>query len=186
MEDGTGISELSPVSVAKVIRKHHYYPERGKSSYAEFDENTWIARLGMGDETSAHALVGVTAEELPDSLTVSFVVDGTLQHLDENSLMGMRIDYEVNGEYIEGVLFHGGLYDSQRDAPMPWGTKRLPEQVVQVQDLSNFRIDPGMYAPANWSGRALISFEMQNTGANTRAKVIVRAAPRLAVDPFND
>ena len=173
VEDGTGISELNHVSVAKVIRKHHYYPERGKSNYAEFDENTWIAYLGMGNERFAHSLVGVTAEEFPPSLSVSFIVDGPLHHLDKNSLLGIRIDYEVGGEFTKGVLFHGGLYDSERDAPMPWGTKRLPDEVIQVRDLSNFKIAPATNAPANWSGRAIISFEMQNTGANTRAKVII-------------
>ncbi|MCD6386612.1 hypothetical protein J7M23_12660, partial [Candidatus Sumerlaeota bacterium] len=52
-------------------------------------------------------------------------------------------------------------------------TKRLPDEVIQVRDLSNFKIAPATNAPANWSGRAIISFEMQNTGANTRAKVII-------------
>lgn len=175
-EDGTGISELDPVSVAKVIRKHHYYPDRSESCYAEFDENTWIARLGMGNEKLAHSLVGITVEEIPSVLKVSFVVEARLQRLDENSLLGMRIDYEVNGKYTKSILFHGELYDSQRNATMPWGTKRLPDEVIQIQDLSNFEIDLISDAPANWSGRAIISFEMQNTGANTRAKVVVSTA----------
>jgi len=173
-EDGTGISKLDHVSVAKVIRKHHYYPDRSKSCYAEFGENTWIARLGMDNEKLAHSLVGVTVEEIPSVLKVSFVVEARLQRLDENSLLGMRIDYEVNGKYTKSILFHGELYDSQRNATMPWGTKRLPDEVIQIQDLSNFEIDLISDAPANWSGRAIISFEMQNTGAHTRARVVIK------------
>ncbi|MCD6384505.1 hypothetical protein J7M23_01890, partial [Candidatus Sumerlaeota bacterium] len=60
-------------------------------------------------------------------------------------------------------------------------TKRLPDEVIQVRDLSNFKIAPATNAPANWSGRAIISFEMQNTEANTRAKVIVRPASTKSV-----
>ncbi len=173
VEDGSGISELDPISIAKVIRKHHYYPNRGKSNYAEFNENNWIAYLGMGGEQWADSIVGVEVEELPDVLYMSFFVDGVLQNLDPNSLLGLRIDYKVNDSYTKGVLFHGGLCDSQRSSLLPWGTKGLPEQVIEVTDLSNFEIKPAMYAPQDWNGRAIISFEMQNTGANTRAKVVV-------------
>jgi hypothetical protein len=72
-------------------------------------------------------------------------------------------------------LFHGGLYNAGRNAEMPWGTKRQAEQVVQVAALTNFTFAPANYAPSNWDGRAILSFIMQNSGANTRARVQVSA-----------
>ena len=178
-DDDSGRSDLTPGPVAKVIRTLHYYPDRAKSAYADFDRNTWTARLGMGSETSAEATVGVTAQDLPPILTVSCQTDGPLTRQDADSLLGVRIDYQVGGVYAKSVLFHGrlhgaDLYDARRSAPMPWGTKRQPNEAVRVADFGHFTVTPGAHAPAHWTGRAQITFLMQNTGAGTRAKIVVR------------
>ncbi len=179
-EDGKGLSELSPVKVARVIRVHHYYPSRGTSSYADFDRKTWIARLGMANNQFADQEVGATVEELPSTLDVAVKVEGKLLKLDANSLLGVRVDYMVDGSYAKGILFHGAydrgadLYDKDRTAPMPWGTKRQPDQVVAVVNLASFQIKPAEYAPANWRGRVQITFILQNSGVGTRAQIIVR------------
>ncbi|MBN2180643.1 MAG: hypothetical protein JW715_01920 [Sedimentisphaerales bacterium] len=178
-DDKTGLSELIPVKVADVIKVNHYYPQRGTSSYADFDRKTWIARLGMADEKIADQEVGVLASDLPDLLNVTVSVEGKLQNLDKNSLLGIRVDYIVEGGYRRAVLFHGpyngvDLYNNQRNAAMPWGTKKQADEVVAVNDLSKFQIALKKLAPSNWKGKAHISFIMQNAGAGTRAKIILR------------
>jgi len=179
-DDDTGLSDLAPAPVAPIVRTLHYYPDRAKAAYADFDRNTWTARLGMGPETSAEATVGVTAESLPPVFTVSAQTDRPLTRLDADSLLGVRLDYQVGGAYTKSVLFHGplrggpDLYDARRSAPLPWGTKRQPDEAVRVADFSHFTVTPRAHAPAHWTGRAQITFLMQNTGAGTRAKIVVR------------
>jgi xylan 1,4-beta-xylosidase len=178
-DDDTGLSELTPVEVANVIKVNHYYPQRGTSSYADFDRKTWIARLGMAKEKIANQQVGVLANGLPDTLRATVTVEEKLQNQDQNSLLGIRVDYNVQGTYSKSVLFHGpyngvDLYNSRRNAKMPWGTKKQADEVIRVNDLAEFQIALKKLAPENWKGKAHITFIMQNAGQGTRAKIILR------------
>ncbi|MBN2212602.1 MAG: hypothetical protein JW723_00030 [Bacteroidales bacterium] len=178
-DDRSGLSELTNVHVADVIRVNHYYPQRGTSSWSDFDRKTWIARLGMGKETQADQEVGVLAGNLPDNLEVKVMVEGTLQKPDQNSLLGIRIDYETDGKYNKAVMFHCpyngvDLYSKDRDAVYPWGTQRKAEEVFAVDDFGEFRLPLKESAPAGWKGKAHIGFIMQNAGPGTRAKIILR------------
>ncbi len=178
-DDGTGISELDPVDVARVIKVNRYYPQRGTTSYADFDRKTWIARLGMGEEQKADQEIGVLAAELPDIMTAEITVEGELQKLNANSLLGIRVDYEVNGAFTKAVLFHGpyqgtDLYSKDRTAVYPWGTREKAESVMAVENLGKFRIPLAEYAPAGWTGKAHIGFIMHNAGAGTRSRIVLR------------
>ncbi len=173
--DGLGHQEpdRSGPDKARIQRQYHYYYSRGASNYAYFDEKTWTARLGMGDVEWTDSIVGVLADHLPDELNIAFDVCGELQEKDRNSLLGVRIDFETDGGYENSVQFHGGLYRGDRDFLQRWGTKKLPDQVVE-KDLSGFTVKLSDYAPENWTGRAILTFEMQNSGVGTSAKVTVR------------
>lgn len=179
-QDGTGLSELAPSDVAQVIRINRYYPDRGKtSSYADFDRKTWIARLGMMDNALAGEMIGVLADDLPGSLDVSVKVEGKLQKMDKASLLGIRIDYRVDGEYRESVLFHGpyeglDLYDPDASVVLPWGQDPRIDLIHLVENLSQFTIDLEENAPEEWTGTAHISFLMRGAGAGTRAKFTLR------------
>jgi xylan 1,4-beta-xylosidase len=178
-DDKSGLSELTPVNVANVIKVNHYYLERGTSSWSDFDRKTWIARLGTGDDKDAEQRVGVLANDLPDVLNTKIIVEGNLQKLDKNSLLGIRVDYEANGSYSKAVLFHGAyggidLYSDERNAFSPWGTIKKADEIIYVNDLAQFKIPIKQKAPEKWQGKAHISFIMQNTGAGTRAKIILR------------
>lgn len=180
--DGAGTSELAPARVGNVIRIDRYYPARGKTkSYADFDRKTWIARLGMMDETAADQEIGVLADGLPDSLDAVVKVEGKLRKLDANSLLTIRLDYRVEGKYVKAVWLHGpygglDLFDRRRTAAMPWGLKRDADQVVAVPDLANFRVPLKTYAPSGWAGQVHISFVMRNAGPGARAKIALRAS----------
>lgn len=170
-EDGTSLHELDTVKIGDVIKVNNYMPDRTKSSYSSIDPLRWTGYLGMGTEQWADAEVGIVAKNLPDKIHARFTVDGTLQNKDANSLLGLRVDYEVAGSYTKGVLYHGGLYNAGRSAPMPWGTKLQADQVIQVADLQGFDVELAANAPANWNGKATITLIMQNAGEGTRAKV---------------
>jgi hypothetical protein len=174
-EDGSNVDSLAPVSVATPVKDVNYDPNHGKTSWSSFDRNTWTAQLGMATENFADAETGEVATGLPASLRVQFAVQGTPQHLDANSALGMRIDYATSSGYTKGVFFHGGLYDPARSAPAPFGTQRQPDQVVQVPSLADFTISPAAYAPAGWNGRVTISYVLQNAGAGVQASVTTRA-----------
>jgi hypothetical protein len=91
--------------------------------------------------------------------------------------LGLRIDYQdVQGTYATSVIFHGGLFNADRDEALPWGQAGLPDNVVELETFSSFVLDVKEYAPAGFRGRAIISFIMQNTGRNTRSKIKLTAA----------
>lgn len=175
-EDGTGTSSLDPVNVGTVVRDLQYMPNHGKKSYASFDRRTWTAEIGMSTETWADAAAGVIATDLPDTLRIRAESTGTFQNLDANSLHGVRIDFETASGYTKGVLLHGGLYDSTRSAPVPWGTKRQADEVIRVTDFSDFTVNLPDLAPPGWTGRVTMSFHQQNTGPGTRTTFTVRPA----------
>lgn len=179
IQDGSGLSELDAVSVGKVVRTLYYYPDRASSAYADFDKNTWIARLGMAKEQVADLETGVTAEDLPATLRVEVSIDGSLKRLDENSLLALRVDYQVGESYTLGILYHGAykgvdLYDARRSAAMPWGTQRHPDRVIEVKDFAHFDVALAAQAPAHWSGRAQITVILQNAGEGVKAKATIR------------
>ncbi len=167
--------------VANDIRVYHYYPKRGSTvtNYAEFDRKTWIAYLGTGDGASgtSHAQTAVEAYHLPHFLDIMVDTSGSMKYMNNNSIAGVRIDYYENGAYTKSVLFHDSIYSPNRTALMPWGTKTQANQVVRVDSLKYFTVDLNKYAPASWDTiqrRAIISFILQNTGNNTRAKFTIR------------
>ena len=182
VDDGSGLSALTPKHVAQVINVNHYYQSRTTDAYSNFDPHTWVARQGMGNNRLADQEVGVTAERLPSSLNFQAQIDGTLVHNDRNSCACVRIDYVVNGAYTKSVLFHGPYgksadpYRGGRNNPFPFGTKKQADQVVVVPNLGRFQVNLSQYAPRGWSGRVQITYIFQNVGNHTRWVVTMRAA----------
>lgn len=178
-EDGSGLSELTPAHVGKVVRINRHFPSRGRTdSYADFSRKTWIARLGMMKDAGADQKIGVLAEGLPDSVGVTVDVDGQLQKLTANSLLGVRVDYRVNGQWVKGVLFHGphkgiDLFDRGGQSIIPWALAPKAE-AVGVADFAEFALPLKNHAPAGWAGTAHLTFLMQSAGAGARAKFTVR------------
>ncbi|MCY4061265.1 MAG: hypothetical protein OXG53_02735 [Chloroflexi bacterium] len=178
VSDGSGASELTEIEpVAEIIRINRYFPDRSKDNFAEFDRSSWIARLGMGSQDFAESRLGIVMEDVPSALEVSVETEGEMRNLDANSLLGLRLDYADGNGYAKAVLVHSGLYSPARDAKEPWGTERQADEIVELDDLSMMRLEPARFAPAGWNGRLIITFMMQNTGAATRAKVVIRRAP---------
>lgn len=181
LDAGGGESASTPRPTARWLRTLRYYPDRTTTAYADFDKTTWVAHLGMGSEATADARAGVTAEDWPETLGVAVTVNGSLTRVDAESLLGVRVDYDADGGYASGVLFHGPyrgveLFDPAGDGAMPWGTGRAPDRTVRVPDLAGFEIPVRALAPVGWDGRAQVTALLRNGGAGTRAKIVLRAA----------
>ena len=166
------------------VKTSYYYADRsnlkrvkaGESSYAHFDRRSWTMYLSQGAHVDAHASASVIVKELPETFTVTFQTEGNLRTVDKNSALAFRIDFydEKSGDYTASVLYHNGIYDESRTADLaPWGTGESPDTVVTI-DGNSFTVNLGDIAPIGWNpatGKAQVSFLMQNTGADTRAAI---------------
>ena len=132
--------------------------------------------LSQGAHDDARSEASVLAKELPQTFHVTFRTEGHLHSVDENSALAVRIDFydDKVGDYTASVLYHNGLWSSSRTAEYaPWGTARAADTVIAAGGTT-FTVDLADIAPDGWSqetGKALISFLMQNTGADTRAAI---------------
>jgi len=155
----------------KLIRTHQWYDTRtNTSAYANFDANTWTARLSLNGEPDGKALLGITAEDLPATVKVKTINSGNLASRNNNSTLNMRVDYQsASGEYTKSVVFYGDLYNAARTSVLPWGTKSAPTQAVKVDDFAEFSFNVKDYAPSDFSGRVMVSFEMEAAGPNAKA-----------------
>jgi len=157
----------------KDIKVNYYFENRDRDSYEYFDRKTWKVYLGMGSNQIARSLVGITAEKLPSKLNLKFNIDGKPQAQSNRSSLYLRIDYEVNGEYVKSVAIHNGLYKAK---DFPFGTKREPDEIVKTESLENLVIDISKYAPVGWDSnkdRIILSFEMCDVGPDTRAIISI-------------
>lgn len=167
-------------------------------SYSHFDRTNWTMYLGMGDclgnangeyVGQAHANGSIICNNLPEKFTVDVKTEGNLKMVNKNSTLGFRIDFydEATGQYTKSVYFHNGLYRDGRNpisqdtclnglSIYPWGTEKAPDVVVACSG-NIWEIDLSKYAPAGWNaatGKAILSFDMQNTGEGTRAQFELR------------
>jgi xylan 1,4-beta-xylosidase len=163
----------------KVVRELHDYSNRASRAYADFDRNTWTARLGMAGETKAVARVGVSAADLPDRLSITTQTDGKLL----GGSISLRIDYRESRGYDKSVVFCGPVSDAVRRAPgmaddaPPWGTRRRPDEVIEALDADRSqprKINLKDHAPSGWTGRADLTFTLQD--AAPTARVVLRLA----------
>jgi len=174
--------------------REHYddYVDEKRGSYSHFDRKNWTMYLGMGSSTGingqyvgqAHANGSILCDELPEKFNVQLITEGNIKMKNKNTTLGMRIDFydEETQSYTNSVYFHNGYYRETRNPiaqdlklqglPFyPWGTKLKEDNAVKF-DGNLWEINLNKYAPDGWDineDKALISFDMQNTGANTRA-----------------
>ena len=163
----TNAIESKPYSLpdAKVTRKHHYYPKRGVTSYAEFNHPDWSAWLGMGDEDKARCTVGVSIKEADEMYNCKIEIYGQPKS-EECTYLGVRIDYRVNGEYVKSLAYKA-LGSEKTDREIPWGTKKEADIVLDV-NVNEWEMNIAENAPDGWEGEAIITFDMQDTGKDTQ------------------
>lgn len=162
-------------SYCYIDRQNTARVKAGESSYSHFDRSSWTMYLSQGAHDDARADASVIVKDLPETFTVTFRTEGELKTVDKNSALAFRIDFydEKSGDCTASVLWHNGIYNESRTASVMWGTKKAPGTVIAVNGDS-FTVNLAGIAPEGWdaqTGKAQISFLMQNTGANTRAAI---------------
>lgn len=171
LSDQTAQSELKPNAAAQDIRTYHWFYDRGNSSYADFDRNTWIARLGMGSEKdTAISQIGIEMIHIPNQLRIKAEAFGDIHAIDKNSFLGYRLDFMDNSKkYVKSILFHGSLLNRHRSIVLPWakGGKADTTKFININDA---KVNIVKLAPKNFNGKLVLSFILQNTGKNTGVK----------------
>lgn len=158
------------VKLGTIVRTHQWFPKRtNAASYALFDPQTWTVRLSSNKDVAGLALVGIETTNMPDVLKVDGLRGGRVQKRNVNSSLNIRVDYQGHdGRYVRSVLFHEGIYNSGRNFVLPWGTRQIPDEVVQVESLNDCFLDIAAYKPSDFNGRLIISFEMQSVGTGVK------------------
>lgn len=160
--------------------KHLYqFDNRKTSSYAFFDPKTWIARLGSGSDGNSNAIIGSVIDNPETQISIMVKTDGRITLNDNNSVFGIRIDYQSNsGDYTTSVFLHGGIYSAACEVAPTWGTKRKADKNINFSNFNSgeeFLINLSEYAPYDWNKkRVILSFQMKNTGPNNRARFILK------------
>ena len=159
------------------VRDYQWFFDRQSKTYADFDARSGTARLGMGDSDLGVAQIGSVIDNPTPRLRVRVSASG-LKTQDSNSLLGMRIDFAAKKGYSKSVLYHGGFYDTQRNAVLPWGKDgATADQTIVQKAIDNgraFEIDLARIAPPDWNRkRVILTFVMQNAGKDARAKFVL-------------
>lgn len=169
--DGTVTKKTERVGT--LIRKHYFFPERGKKSYSFYDETDNTVYLGMNGEYSARTIVAEELKSLPDIVQLDCLFGGSYREIDSNTSFSVRIDYAVGEEYTKAVLYTFMPMNPRRNGTVPWGTKREADSVILCDTLltGNSWLMLNSNAPEGWTGRAIITYDMHSTGEDTWAEL---------------
>ncbi len=179
LKDGSQQSLLTPKQVGNYVKTLYWFPDRSKKWYSDFDPKTSIARLGAENSDTADAVIAAVIDDPQKKLTFSVNKDGVFKTIDQNSLFGVRIDFQAtDGTYSKSILLHNGIYNASGKNDIPWGTKKNSEVIIHVDEFNkenDFVFLVTDYAPKDWNKkRIIITYILRNTGADTKARIILK------------
>ncbi len=159
--------------IGELIRKYYEFTEREKANYSFYDETDHKVYLGMNGEVSARSLVAMEFKNLQDVIVIGSDFDGTYENVDYHTAFDVRIDYEVEGEYVSSYQLSYMPVDLRREQSLKWGTGREPdnEEISPTLLTGKTLVSVKAHAPEGWNGRAIITFDMNSIGANTRTEI---------------
>ena len=163
---------FEPVEMGHVVRTHQYYNDGRDSScpYAYFDAKTWTTSLSLNQKAQGWAVVGVTAEDLPDVIHVKQRDSGNLRTNGRNSALAIHIEYQTEEGYAKHIVYSKNKIAAARRQFAPWESTAITS-TTQVEDFSDFDIPLKAEAPEGWTGRALITFELSSMGKGAKADI---------------
>ncbi len=173
--DGQGASSLQPNRIGAYAGNRYYFSARPSHAFANFDPFTSVARLSMGGTDTGTAVVGNSYDVTGPAvmLNVEVAKTGPFQKLSENSVFGVRIDFQArSGAYSKSVLYTDGLNDPARSLALPWGTGKAAVDQVRHYVGPKFRVRLAADAPEDWNGRRIIITPLlADAGAGSRARI---------------
>jgi hypothetical protein len=173
----SGNAEEENEALGSIVRKYYSFAERHKKNYSFFDETDNKVYLGMNGEVSARSVVAVEYKDLPDMFYIHSDFTGTYENIDYNTSFNVRIDYEVDGEYTWSYMMTYMPINERRDQTINWGTRRKPDEIEVVSTLLTGKslVTLKSHAPEGWDGRAIITFDMNSTGKDTRTEITMNS-----------
>lgn len=158
------------VKLGTIMRTRYWFPKRtSEASYAIFDPKTWTVRMSSNKESTGRALIGIEVEKMPDYLHVQGERNGLIRTSTANSGLSIQVDFQDKaGEHVHSVLFCSDSYSASRTRRLPWGKAGEADEIVQVEDLNDFTIDLASHRPESFSGRVIITCDMEAVGANVK------------------
>ncbi len=114
------------------VRSYHRFNDRNSTAYADFDEKTGTARLGMGDSSGTLAQIGSVIDNPAPRWRVQVEKSSPFQ-AQKGSELGVRLDFQsVTGQYSRSVLFLNSLYTAQTST-LPWNTENPAPGETKLQ-----------------------------------------------------
>ena len=187
--DSAKPSPLPSAPIGNYIQTHRWFFDRASKACSDFDPQSGIARLDMGDSDFGLAQIGAVIEHPAGRFAVQVKKEGPFQAQDSNALFGLRLDFSSRrGGWSKSVLFHNGLYNKGRSSALPWGQGGAAPDVSLLQSEMNegkpFLINLARIAPPDWDQkRVLLSFILQNAGRGSKARITLTAKESSGAAP---
>lgn len=177
VNDESGKSEVENYAeVGSIVRKDYWYPMRADNApYSDMHENSFIAHVGMADNATGKSAIAVTVDDLlnKDSLTVNYETWGNLTKTDTSAL-GVKIEYQrADGTYSDSTFYT--VSDFNYNLVTPFGSEKQADYIVSMGgENGKYVINLKDNAPADWTGRVILTYQIQDAGMGATAKFIVR------------
>ncbi len=173
--EGAALDYKSKYS-SKVVRKDYWYPQRGDNyAFADIHMNSMSAYVGSGfAKEGLGSACSVTLENMKgESFNVRYETVGSPSKKSGASMLGVKVDYEVNGSYTKSVYFY--IDSINGSATIPLGTKKAADQSVSMgSGKGSYALALDTYAPSGWNGRVQIAFVVNDIGRNNGAIFYIR------------
>lgn len=140
-----GAARKPPSRVGEFVRVRHQFADRNAPAWADFDPQTSLVRLGVGDTESGDAQIGVVWDNPVPKIAFRVQTSGPFAR---KSLLGLRFDFSDTRQ-DEALLFQKEMRSGQ-----PF--------VVTLARL----------APPGWNGRRVcVTFVLRNAGRGAQARI---------------
>ncbi len=153
------------VDLGRIVRKDYWYPTRAdKTPYADFNERSMTAVVGMADNAEGQSAMCVTLDEMKGkTITLSYDTYGDAIKSKAGSL-GVKIDFCTDDGYENSTFF--AVKDFRKDIALPLGGRSAAEKIVSMGNgmSGTYRLDLAAWAPEGWNGRICCTFLIGNAG----------------------
>ncbi len=160
------------------VRTYHWFPDRATGSFADFDAQSGIVRLGSGEANELQ--IGVLIDNPARQLKIRVEQSKEQQSHISNAgaLCGLRLDFAArDGSYSRSVFVHNQNDAAARRATLPWGKGGKSDALVAQPDINKgreFTLNLTSLAPPDWNERrVMLSFVLRGAGRNARAKWMI-------------
>ncbi|BDI29630.1 hypothetical protein CCAX7_16810 [Capsulimonas corticalis] len=180
ISDGAGQSLLRPASLGTFVKSLYWFPDRTTDGWADFDPQTSIARLGMGGRAMGIQQIGAVIDRPAPRWRVQVRRRGPFVPQSGNALFALRLDYgSKRGGYSKSILWRDDSRQTVRTSAFPWGRKTTTPDVLHVEKALRtgkaFEISVAREAPADWSHRVLVTPILEDMGAGSQVRIILKA-----------